>query len=197
MGKYNLIKREDIKEDIVKIKGSDTDYVSNIGNIYKDYGNGFFIKKKTFVNKRNGYIYCGITYGNVNKSKRVHRLVAEAFIPNPNNYKIVMHIDDNKSNPNANNLKWGTISENTKDAYDKGFAKNKKGYEDSQSIPICVFDLHKNFVVDYGSERIASKELGVTVTTISNQCKHNVKTIPRCGYYFRYKKEYDLFGFIS
>ena len=40
----------------------------------------------------------------------VHRLVAETFIPNPNNYPVVMHLDNDKTNYNLNNLKWGTVS---------------------------------------------------------------------------------------
>lgn len=47
----------------------------------------------------------------------VHRLVAEAFLPNPNNYPVVMHLDNNKANNNSNNLMWGTYSDNTKQAF--------------------------------------------------------------------------------
>ena len=49
--------------------------------------------------------------------------MAEAWIPNPfDNKPIVMHKDNNKQNNSINNLKWGTISENTKQAYDDGLA---------------------------------------------------------------------------
>ena len=112
-----LIKKEEIKEEIKLIKGSKTDYISSKGNIYKDYGDNLFYPKKNFINKNNGYLYSSITYPEGQRQRRVHILVAEAFLPNPNKYKIVMHKDNNKANPEVSNLEWGTVSKNTKDAY--------------------------------------------------------------------------------
>lgn len=66
----------------------------------------------------NGYIVIDLYKNGVVQWFRVHRLVAQAFIPNPNNLPIVMHLDNNKSNNHFSNLKWGTISENTKQAFD-------------------------------------------------------------------------------
>ncbi len=57
--------------------------------------------------KKNGYIDIDLYDKNHNiKWHRIHRLVAQTFIPNPNNLPIVMHIDNDKSNNNVNNLKW-------------------------------------------------------------------------------------------
>lgn len=53
------------------------------------------------------------------KAIRTHRLVANKYIPNPNNYKVVDHIDFNKSNNTVENLMWITHSENSKRAYSK------------------------------------------------------------------------------
>ena len=191
-----LIKKEDIKEEMKLIKGSDTDYITPTGNVYKDYGNNMFYHKSVFPNKNNGYLYCGITYGDENKQRRVHILVAEAFLPNPNNYPVVMHKDNNKANPNVENLQWGTVSENTQNAFNDQLQVNDKGWQDSQSIHVCSFDLKGTLLKKYGSVGETSRELGITKTTILNQCNHNLKTKPRCGYYFRYLSEYESNGFV-
>lgn len=189
-----LIDKSEIKEELRLIKGSETDYITPSGEIYKDYGNNKFYHKAQWTTW--GYWYCGITYPEGQKQRRVHILVAEAYVPNPNNYPIVMHKDDDKQNKHYTNLEWGTISQNTKDAYRKGWANNNSSWEDSQSIHVCNFDLQGNLLNKYGSVGEASRELGVTKTTILNQCNHNLKTKPRCGYYFRYLSEYEKEGFV-
>lgn len=191
-----LIPRKDIKEEMRLIRGSSTDYITPTGNVYKDYGNNMFYHKATFPNKNNGYLYCGITYDTGQKQRRVHILVAEAFIPNPYNYPIVMHLDNNKTNCNVNNLCWGTTQKNTKQAYKDGLQINAKSWEDSQSIAVCSFDLQGNLLNKYGSVGEASRQIGVTKTTILNQCNHKIKTKPRCGYWFRYLSEYENNGFV-
>ena len=191
-----LIARGAIKEELRLIVGSETDYVTPSGKIYKDYGNNMYYPKSVFQNKYNGYMYCGITYPEGQRQRRVHILVAEAYLPNPNNYPVVMHLDNNKTNLNVRNLKWGTTSENTQAAFDDKLQINDKSWEDSQSIHVCVFDMKQNLLNKYGSVGEASRQLGVTKTTILNQCNHNVKTKPRCGYYFRYLSEYESNGFV-
>ena len=191
-----LVKKEDIKEEMHLIKGSSTDYVTPSGQIYKDYGNNMFYHKSVFPNKNNGYLYCGITYDEGQRQRRVHILVAEAFIPNPNNYSIVMHKDNDKTNCNIDNLKWGTTQENTQQAFNDNLEINAKSWEDSQSIHVCCFNMQEELLKKYGSVGEASRELGVTKTTILNQCNHKIKTKPRCGYWFRYLSEYESNGFV-
>lgn len=191
-----LISVESIDEPMKLIEESETDYITPSGNVYKDYGNGKFFKKKTSINNHNGYLYVGITYPSGNKSRRVHVLVAKAFLPNPNNYPVVMHIDNDKTNPNVNNLQWGTVSENTQKSYDDGLQVNDKSWDDSQSIPVSVFNLNKELLYHCGSVGEAYRKTGITKTTILNQCSHNVITHPRKGYYFRYYDEYIKQGFV-
>ena len=191
-----LIDKSLIQEEMRLIKGSDTDYITPSGEIYKDYGNNKFFHKAQFIN--HGYWYCGITYPEGQRQRRVHILVAEVYVPNsdPEHNTIVLHLDSNKENKHYTNLKWGTISENTKQAFDEGMAHNDKSWDDSQSIHVCQFDLKGNLLKRFGSVSEASRELGITKTAILNQCNHNVKTKPRCGFWFRYMSEYDKEGFV-
>ena len=191
-----LIDKSEIKEELRLIKGSLTDYITPSGEIYKDYGNNKFYHKAQWTTS--GYWYCGITYPEGQRQRRVHILVAEAYVPNPDpeHNTIVMHLDDNKENKHYTNLKWGTVSENTKDAYDSCMAKNDKGWDDSQSIHVCQFDINGNLIKRFGSVGEASRELGITKTAILNQCNHKVKTKPRCGFWFRYMSELDKDGFV-
>ena len=191
-----LINKQDIKEELKLIKGSLTDYITPSGEIYKDYGNNQFFHKAQWTT--HGYWYCGITYPEGQKQRRVHILVAEAYVPNsdPEHNTIVLHKDSNKENKHYTNLKWGTVSENTKQAYEEGMARNDKSWEDSQSIHVCQFDMEGNLLNKYGSVSEASRKIGVTKTTILNQCNHKVKTKPRCGYWFRYLSEYEKDGFV-
>lgn len=62
----------------------------------------------------------------------VHRLVAQAFCPNPNNYTIVDHIDSNKLNNHADNLQWVTAEINT-----------RKAIRENSSVPMRKIDLEK------------------------------------------------------
>lgn len=68
--------------------------------------------KKPFANKRNGYLSVDLYKDNKSKKVSIHRLVAEAFIPNIENKATVDHIDGNRKNNSVNNLRWATYSEN-------------------------------------------------------------------------------------
>ena len=122
-----------------------------------------------------------------NKQFRTHILVAKAYVPNPDNLPYVCHKDDNKQNCHYSNLEWGNASKNTKDAFDRGLAKNASGYDDSQSMPVIVYDLNMKELFRFGSVSICSKELNISKNTILNQCRGNMRTKPRCGYYFKFQ----------
>ena len=59
-----------------------------------------------------GYLYVVLSKNGVTKNKKVHRLVAEAFIPNPNNYLEINHKDEDKTNNHVENLEWCTREHN-------------------------------------------------------------------------------------
>lgn len=191
-----LIERSSIKDELRLIEGSSIEYITRYGNIYTDYGEGKMYPKKNFINKVNGYVYCNVNLGGKMFQRRVHILVAKAFIPNPNNFPIVMHLDNDKSNPRWDNLKWGTVQENSKNSFLDGLSKNDKGWEDSQSIHIACFDLGFNLIEKYGSMREAADAYRVTLGCVAYQCKHKVKSKPRKGVYFRFLSEYEKYGFV-
>lgn len=144
--------------------------------------------KKT-QSEYNGYKYCGIRYENGKIiSKRVHRLVAEAFIPNPNGYRVIGHKNNIKSDNRVENLYWTTTQENTQKAYDDGLAKNDIGSEDSQAKPVVMYDTYTNAELGrYGSCKEAVRETGLSLTTICRQAKYHRPT--RKPYYFRYEDD--------
>lgn len=148
----------------------------------------FYQKKLSIVH---GYYYCGIKYGDKIITKRVHRLVAEAFIPNPNNYNVVGHKNNIKNDNRVENLYWTTVQENTKKAYNDGLAKNDKGYNDSQSMPVYVCDLDWNIIKEYGSCRECAKDIKVSVSTILRQARKQNPHKPKGIYRFCFQEDYE------
>ena len=191
-----LIDKKDLNEEIKYIKDSENAYISPNGNIYLQYQTNKFYKLKS--RKLLDYVYIAFKLKNgKRKNFRVHRLIAQYYIPNPKKLPIVGHKNDIKDDNRIENLYWTTTSENTKKAYNSNAINNTKSWEDSQSIPIAQFDLNYNFIRYYGSTGEASRENGVTKTTILEQCKHHCsKSKPRKGYYYRYKEEFDKLGFV-
>lgn len=91
---------------------------------------------KPSIAKRAGHLRVWLADGSGNKQpKLVHRLVAEAWIPNPDNLPVVNHIDGNGSNPCADNLEWTTASGNCSHAVQAGLTRmpNQKGSKNSGS----------------------------------------------------------------
>ena len=87
--------------------------ISNIGNVkttsYKNTGEERILSKRI----NNGYNRVMLYKDGKAINKFVHRLVAEHFIPNPNNYKEVNHIDGNKLNNCVENLEWTSAKQNS------------------------------------------------------------------------------------
>lgn len=95
---------------------------------------------------KNGYYYANITkLDGKQKYKYIHRLVAKAFIPNPNNLPQVNHIDGNKFNNRADNLEWCTVSHNNKEAYRIGLRETRK--------VMCVETKQKYFSIKEAEEK--------------------------------------------
>ena len=111
---------------------------------------------------------------------RVHRLIAEAYISNPNNYTMINHIDGDKQNNNIDNLEWCSNSYNTKQAYDMGLYISKK------ECPVRAINKRTGKVYDFKSIRECSKTLGLNRKTITSILKNNKTN--NYDYYFEYIK---------
>lgn len=90
-------------------------------------------------------------------TKSVHRVIAELFIPNPNGYKMVSHIDGNKLNNRVDNLKW--------------VSHNDKAYVFNTAKKVQKVDADGNIVCNYLSIGAAARDEGVSTVVMSNWIK--------------------------
>jgi len=118
----------------VAVRGYEGLYeVDELGNVYSIVHNAHRRKRqlKPFVNSQ-GYLKVNLYDADGKyKKKYIHRLVAEAFIPNPLNKPNVNHIDANVKNNNVNNLEWCTQSENLLHCVKLG---RHRGYENRKRV---------------------------------------------------------------
>ena len=138
------------KEVWRNIKGYKDYQISNMGRVWNTKRNRYVIPTK----KPSGYEQVNM-YANNGKRKKeyVHRLVALAFIPNPNNLPQVNHIDRVRNNNHVENLEWVTHQENV----------DKSGLP--QKIIVC--DLDGNELHRFESIRDACKELNLIESNVS------------------------------
>jgi len=118
----------------------------------------------------------------------IHRLVALAFIPNPNNLPQVNHIDGNKANNAVYNLEWVTRSENGLHAYKvlhiKPSAKGRFGKEANRHKAVNVYSLNNEYIKRFETITEASKELNIDTGSICRCAKGEYHSTH--GYIFKY-----------
>lgn len=136
--------------------------IPNYENLYEINEIGTIRNKKrnkiirTSINEK-GYVKVVLSKDNKQHKTGVHRLVALTFIPNPNNYKEVNHIDENKQNNNINNLEWCSRKQNIEHSIKSGKFKITR---------VSQFDLNGNKIKEFSSCSQAERETGIPRTHI-------------------------------
>jgi hypothetical protein len=147
-----------------------------------DDGNGYM--KVMLYCKLDGKRYC----------RKVHRLVAEAFVPNPNDYDTVDHIKSGrigKFDNSDKNLRWLPRSLNIKKAYDDGMHDRRIG---QQNKPIVAIDLYTMKEKYYNSIKEASEDLRIDRCSISHVLKRDYQRTDHYTFEYAGREELLLYG---
>ena len=114
-----------------------------------------------------------------------HRIIAETFLPNPNNYNVVNHIDGDKQNNHVKNLEWCTQEKNIQHACRTGLSTMENH---SRCGAVIQYDFYGNMINEFPCASIASSETGINYFTIIKTCTKMHGARNKQGYYWRFKK---------
>jgi hypothetical protein len=153
-------------------------YINEYDGLYmiSNYGNVYSIPRKNtkggLVRKDYHFGYNRVTLCKDGKTKKffVHRLVAQHFLPNPNNLPQVNHKDENKSNNRVDNLEWCTAKENC------NYGKRNEKILHKRCKQIVQISKLLNKINFYNSAKDAEKQTGVQHQDIAKCCKGKRKT---------------------
>lgn len=143
---------------------------------------GFWRTVKPVLDKATGYFLVTLCHNGVRKNKRVHRLLAESFIPNPEGKAHVNHIDGVKTNNDLSNLEWATPKENTVHAITTGLSSADGNHHR------CVLQLDKDskeVINEYKSLHEAGRVTSTQWQNIWKVCDGHRKSAG--GYAWAYK----------
>ena len=151
---------------------------SNLGKIRSSQGRykHQVLKEYIDVPLEISYNFVEVHVNGKKSAKRVHRLVAEVFCDNPNNYPIVMHLDNDRRNNAADNLQWGTLKMNSQQMIKEGRGNKCKGskHHFSKLTESQVFEIRNKYVPrKYTLEKLA-KEYNVTFGLIGHIVKGRI-----------------------
>ena len=145
-------------------------FITKDGLVFSSKTNKFL----KFTYDQQGYQRVGFYIGNYrSKTIKVHRLVAETFIPNIGNKKDVNHKNGIKSDNRVENLEWCTRSENIKHAFDTGLKTITDRQIDGVKSRFSKKVLDTNTGLVYASLKEASIRLGVNYNTLKNNFRIN------------------------
>ena len=176
---------------IKQIEGYPNYYVSDQGEVFRNW-HGTFKKLKLYeARNRGGYLIAVLSKGK-GRGFTVHRLVAQAFIPNPENKPLVDHINGNKQDNRVENLRWATHSENTQYFYNE--QKPNGLYNPLSDEEKTKYREYKKDYVEKNKEKLKKKQelyLNEHKEEIKIRCHERyIKTKEqRKHYYQEHKKE--------
>ena len=152
-------------------------YITETGKCYNS-NTGKYLKGQE--NIRNGYFSYSLTLPDGTKKRcAAHRLVAQAFIPNPENKPTVNHIDGNKLNNCVENLEWATAKEQADHSIKTELRKFNHVY---------CFNKNKELVAEYKNIPEAARAVGCSRGIISQEVLKEEKALS-CGFYWSYEKQ--------
>ena len=162
------------------IKGYEGLYqISNYGNIKN------LVTNKILKAQKQRYCKAYLYKNKQRKCYGVHRLVAEAFIPNMANKPEINHIDGNKLNNNVSNLEWVTRKENEQHAVKMGLHSYKEAIEKTSKKVIAINN-YTNETLKFKSLSDAGRHLKINISNICNCCKGKIKSIGGYKFYYEY-----------
>lgn len=149
--------------------------VSNKGRVkvlprYKTlhHGSGYWSKEKVLKpSKRGGYCIVVLRKDHKRKTYSVHRLVAQAFIPNPENKEQVNHKNGIRDDNDVQNLEWNTCSENIVHSYQKLNRASSHGGKQNKYPNVCQLSLNGFLLGVFNSLTQAQRKTGVSRFHIS------------------------------
>ena len=164
---------------------------SNMGNVRSlNYRHTNTIKTLSPSINKDGYIRVHLWKNCKGKVLAVHRLVAEAFVPNPNNKPQIDHINTDKTDNRVENLRWVTKKENINNPLTiKHLSENKIGNENAKSIYRAVLQYTKDgkLIKEWTSMNSAARELKINKSGIYSCCNGINRVKSYGGYVWRYK----------
>lgn len=191
------VEMEEIWKDVIGYEGlyrvSSLGLIKGLDRIVPDKRKGTVIvhgKIMTQNINNRGYYTLSLCKNSTYKHCVVHKLVAESFVDNPNNYQYVNHIDGNKLNNNYLNLEWVTMAQNNQHAYDMGLKKGAAtglfGKNNKSSKPLFQIDKNThNILREFECVHEVYRILGFPVTNIACACRG--KVMSSFGFEWKYK----------